>query len=487
MKFRSIRVRLTAWYLVMLALGLSVFGVGSWFAMRASAFHAIDDELEDRIRGVEKFMQIQIASLSPVEIRDEFREHSVLGPGGDLFQVCNEKGEWLYRSAVLENSQVSIRGPGQLGFASVFDDLTVQNTPVRFATKRVVVNGQPYAIQVAAPLHEFYEALERFRLILWLSVPLLLIGATVGGYWISRRALHPVDQITAAAESISIRNLTGLLDVPDTGDELQRLSETLNRMLARLNSSVQRMSQFTADASHELRAPVALIRTTAELAVTRGRSNAEYQEDMAQILAEAERTSRLIESLLLLARADAGEDGLQRELTDLAVCLREAMDQGRKLAAEKGIEVTANLDQGPVVVMGDGESLRRLFLTLIDNSVKYNKEGGFVRIALSTSSGRAVCSISDSGIGIAKEDLGHIFDRFWRADKVRSRGMGGAGLGLSIARWIADQHGGTIEVTSQAGQGSTFTLHLPLARPPGDPGVGLVDQFDAGNIRFGRS
>src|SRR6266446_358102 len=169
MRFGSIRVRLTAWYLVMLALGLGVFGIGSWFAMRASAFQTIDEELEDRIRGVEKFMQLQIASLSPVEVRDEFREHSVLGPGGDLFQVCDEKGQWLYRSAVLENSQVPIRLPNQLKSEPAYENLTVQGTPVRFATARVVVNNHPYTIQVAAPLYEFYEALDRFRLILWLG------------------------------------------------------------------------------------------------------------------------------------------------------------------------------------------------------------------------------------------------------------------------------------------------------------------------------
>src|SRR5215212_3272920 len=211
MKFSSIRVRLTAWYLTMLGVGLAVFGAGSWYGMRASAFHTIDDELEDRIQGVEKFMQIQIASLSPVEIRDEFREHSVLGPGGDLFQVCDHKGEWLYRSAVLESSHVPIRLPGQVGQRPIYEDLTVQNTPIRFATGRVVVNGHPYTIQVAAPIHEFYQALERFRLILWLSAPVLLILAGLGGYLISRRALRPVDQITTAAESISIRNLSDRL------------------------------------------------------------------------------------------------------------------------------------------------------------------------------------------------------------------------------------------------------------------------------------
>jgi heavy metal sensor kinase len=461
MSFGSIRVRLTAWYLVMLGIGLALFGVGSWFGMRTSVFDTIDEELEDRIRGVEKFMQIQIAALSPVEIRDEFREHSVLGPGGDLFQVVNQKGEWLYRSAVLESSQVSIRLPNQIGTRPIYESLTVQGTPVRFATGRVTVNGQAYTIQVAAPLSEFNEALERFRLMLWLSTPVLLIGAGLGGYLISRRALKPVDQITTAAESISFNNLSGRLEVPKTTDELQRLSETLNRMLARLDTSVQRMSQLTADASHELRAPVSLIRTTAELALQGGRSTSEYREDMVQILAEAERTTRLIDSLLLLARADAGEGGLQHEPINVATSLREAIGQGRSFAAEKTVELTADLHSSPVV-RGDGEALRRLFFILIDNAVKYTPEGGAVNLRLEAGREDAIVKVTDSGIGIAESDLPHVFDRFWRADKVRSRGMGGAGLGLSIARWIVDQHQGSIEVESQLGKGSTFTIRIPL-------------------------
>jgi heavy metal sensor kinase len=463
MSFRSIRFRLTAWYLVMLGVGLGVFGIGSWFAMRVSAFDTIDEELNDRIRGVEKFMQLQIAALSPAEIRDEFREHSVLGPGGDLFQVCNEKGEWLYRSAVLENSQVPIRLPNQLGNQLVFENLTVQDIPVRFATRLVVVNGHPYTVQVAAPLREFNEALERFRLILWFSAPVLLIGAGLGGYLISRRALEPVDQITAAAESISISNLSDRLDVPETSDELQRLSETLNRMLMRLDASVQRMSQFTADASHELRAPLSVMRTTAELAVQGGRTNSEYHEDMAQILGEAERTTRLIDSLLLLARADAGQGGLQLELTDISTIVREVAQQGRGMALEKQVDFVANLDSAPVLVRGDGEALRRLFFILIDNAIKYTRQGGRVQVSVEALDRHATIGVTDSGVGISESDLPHIFDRFWRADKVRSRTEGGSGLGLSIARWIVDQHQGSIDVQSRPDRGSVFAVRIPLA------------------------
>ena len=464
MSLASIRVRLTAWYLVVLALGLGLFGVGSWFAMRASAFHTIDDELEDRIRGVEKFMQLQIASLSPAEIRDEFREHSVLGPGGDLFQVCDEKGQWLYRSVVLENSQVPIRLPNQLGNQPVFENMNVQRTPVRFATGRVSVNNHPYTIQVAAPLNEFYEALDRFRLVLWFSVPILLIGAGFGGYLISLRALKPVDRITIAAESISISNLSERLDVPKTYDELQRLSETLNRMLSRLDASVQRMSQLTADASHELRGPVSLIRTTAELAVHGARSRTEYHEDMVQILAEAERTSKLIESLLLLARADSGAGGLHHELTDVSISVREAIEQGRSLAAEKDTELTAAMRSSPIVVCGDGEALRRVCFILIDNAIKYTPAGGRVEVCVEATEADAIITVMDSGMGMSESEIPHIFDRFWRADKVRSRGAGGAGLGLAIAHWIVDQHKGSIEVRSRPGQGSNFVVKIPLVK-----------------------
>jgi len=200
--------------------GLAVFSVAVWFAMRATVYHAIDDELRDRVQGVRAFMDRQISALSIPEIRDEFREHSVLGPGGDLFQVCDSQGQWLYRSVPLENNNVSIEKPSVLD-RPTFATTEVAGRPLRFFSERILVNGQAYTVQVAAPMHEAFEAIEAFGLILVLAVPVLLIAATAGGYWISKRALDPVDEISRAAQRISIENLADRLHVPKTGDQLQ--------------------------------------------------------------------------------------------------------------------------------------------------------------------------------------------------------------------------------------------------------------------------
>ena len=462
MKRRSIGFRLAAWYFLVLGSGLAAFSVVAWYAARASIYHAIDDELRDRVRGVAKFMNLQTASLSVPEIRDEFREHSVLGPGGDLFQVCDEAGEWLYRSVPLESNGVPITRPGALE-APRFEALRVEGRSLRFYSRRIEVHGKSYTVQVAAPMHEALEALDRFRILLLFAAPLLLIAASAGGYWLSTRALAPVDEISRTAQRISIENLADRLPVPLTGDQLQRLSETLNAMFARLEAAVRRITQFTADASHELRTPVTLIRTTAEVALQRkDRTAKEYSEALRDILEESERTSLVVESLMLLARTDSGKETLECARADACTIFREAVDQGEKLARNAGLEFTASLPSGPVPIQADGNALRRALLILIDNAVKYTPKGGSVKVDLDTNHDFAIASVSDTGIGITKADAAHIFDRFWRADKARSRGQGGAGLGLSIAKWIVEMHRGTIGVQSEPGKGSTFHVQVPL-------------------------
>jgi heavy metal sensor kinase len=463
-KQRSIGFRLAAWYFLVLGCGLGAFSVVAWYAARASIYHAIDDELRDRVRGVAKFMDLQIASLSIPEIRDEFREHSVLGPGGDLFQVCDQAGEWLYRSVPLESNGVAIMRPGALDTPR-FETLRVEGRSLRFYSRRIEVNGKLYTVQVAAPMHEALEALERFRTLLFFVAPVLLIAASAGGYWLSTRALAPVDEISRTAQRISIENLADRLPVSKTGDQLQRLSETLNAMLARLEGAVRRIAQFTADASHELRAPVSLIRTTAEVALQRkDRTAEEYSEALREILEESERTSQVVDSLMMLARADSGKETLECARTDACAIFREAADQGEKLARNAGLEFTAGLPSGPVPIQADSNALRRALLILIDNAVKYTPKGGAVRVNLEIDQDFAIASVSDTGIGISKPDVPHIFDRFWRADKARSREQGGAGLGLSIAKWIVEMHRGSIGVKSQLGKGSAFYVRVPLDR-----------------------
>jgi heavy metal sensor kinase len=461
-KRRSIGFRLAAWYFLVFACGVGVFSVAAWFAMRASIYHAIDDELRDRIRGVETFMDRQIASLSIPEIRDEFREHSVLGPGGDLFQVCDSQGQWLYRSVALESNNVPIVRPGNLA-APRFEAVEIEHHPLRFYSERISVNGTPYTVQVAAPMREAFEALEWFRLMLIFVAPVLLIAASLGGYWISKRALDPVDQISHAAQRISIENLADRLQVPQTGDQLQRLSETLNQMFSRLEGSVRRIKQFTADASHELRAPISLIRTTAEVAaLRRNRPSAEYLEALDEILAESERTSQVVDSLMLLARADSGKETLDSMPIDATNIVRGAAEQGEKLARNHGLHFEVSVPDISLPVLGDTDALRRALLILMDNAANYTPPGGSVKVTQATINGFAVISVIDTGIGIAHEEVPHIFDRFWRSDKARSREHGGAGLGLSIAKWIAEMHGGTVEVESEPGKGSVFRLRVPL-------------------------
>lgn len=460
MNRRSIRFRLAVWYSAVLALALVAFGGASWLAIRHALFHTVDETLRDRVEGVRHFMSEQIGALSVEEIRDEFKEHSVLGPGGDLFQVCDAQGVWLYRSAPLENGDVAIPLPQSLPPQGVSEDRTVGGAELRFLARQVEVLGRPYTIQVAVPMHELREGLSGYAWALMILIPVVLSIATAGGWWMSRRALQPVDQIIDAARSIGEQSLARRLPVPETEDELQRLSETLNQMLGRIEGAFRRVTEFTADASHELRTPVALMRTTAEVALRKPRTNEDYRQALEDVHAESIRTTELIENLLTLARADAGKAALERREIDLCPIVREASQQGQKLAQAKNLGFRADIPDAAVRALGDASALRRLLLIVIDNAVKYTTEGE-ITVRLSSANGRPEIQVSDTGVGISESDLARVFERFYRADKSRNRDSGGAGLGLSIAKWIADVHQGAIEATSEPNRGSTFLITLP--------------------------
>lgn len=464
MKPRSIRFRLTAWYTAVLALSLVLFGTSSWVAVERVLFHAVDEVLEDRVEGVRKFMDNQIGSLSVEEIRDEFKEHSVLGPGGDLFQVCDAQGIWLYRSVSLEDAGVPIERPSALTRDGKQESRKVKDVSVRFLSRPVTVLGKSYTVQVAALTGEIEEGLVRFQAALLLLIPAVLAVAAAGGWWMSRRALAPVDEITETARSIGERSLSQRLPVRPTNDELERLSRTLNQMLERIEGAFQRVTQFTADASHELRTPIALMRTTAELALRKQRTDQEYRQALSEVLAESEQTTGLIENLLMLARADAGKAQFEQTPVDVAALLFDVGGQARKLAVQKNLEFRLDSLESRPTVLADASALRRVLLILLDNAVKYTPAGGSVSLSATVTGSRLHIDVSDTGIGIGGEDLPHIFERFYRADKSRSRDSGGSGLGLALAKWIADAHQAAITVQSAVNRGSTFRLDLPLDR-----------------------
>jgi heavy metal sensor kinase len=462
MKLATIGARLTLWYMGIMSAAMVVFGAGIWIALDHSLYHAIDESLRDRVEGIRQFIETEGVSLAIEEMREEFREHSVLGPGGDLFQVMDQDGHWLYRSDPLYDEHVPLYSTGALEAEPRLENVVVQGAPLRFLSQNIAVQGRRYAVQVAAPLRELERGLRELFWVAIPALPLVLLAASAGGYWLSRRALRPVDAITETARSLSARDLSRRLEVPRTEDELTRLSRTLNDLIARLESAFRQIARFTADASHELRTPLAVMRTTAEVALRSPAGVAEQRDALERIVAEIEHASQLVDNLLLIAKADSGEATLKRAAVDLAATVRDACSPVTVLARAKGVAIGVTLPEEKAIVDGDADALRRLFLLLLDNAVKYTPAGGRIDVSVDVAGKMAIATVKDTGIGISQSDLRLIFDRFYRVDQARSREQGGTGLGLAIARWIVEAHGGTIAVESRLGEGSVFTVRLPL-------------------------
>ncbi len=459
MKSLTIQVRLTAWYFLSLAILVALFAGGSWFAMKASMYHSIDRDLRYRVESVVPY--IESHSLNTHEqFSKVFAGSSDSSIVGVFVQITDEQSSILYESDLLLAHRVPVLSPGPSDGSVSIAIVGTRGWPVRVASKRLVVGGTSLTVHVVEPLRDLIESLREYGLYLTLLIPIALLLTTTAGYWLSQSALAPVEQIRKEAESIDPADLTARLRVPPTEDELAKLAQTLNAMLARIESAFRSIERFTADASHELRAPLALILTAGEVSLRRERSREELAEVLRKIVHEARHMSNLVENLLDLARGDARRRHTELVPVDLAGMLRDFFTELTPSAVKKGLSLTATVPDDEVRVMGEATELRRLFLILADNAIKYT-EAGSVHLALGSEGGRANVTVSDTGTGIEESALPHVFDRFWRADKVRSRTEGGAGLGLSLALQIVQRHGGTISVESEIGKGSTFTVQLP--------------------------
>ncbi len=462
MNRRSIRFRLTAWYAMILAVTFAAVGIGVWLAMRDSIEDTVDKDLRSRLQAMRSFLQGQ--ESNPEGPIAELMEGATLAPSGTRFRVANADGRWLYQSPGTESWGAAPRDPARLPKRGRFETVMQKGKPIRVMSAAIVTMAAPMVVQIGIPIDEFAEMLDGFTWTVLLASPILLVLASAAGYWMSGRALAPVGRITRTAGEIEAQNLSERLPVLGTGDELDQLSNTLNAMFTRLEDSFRRITQFTADASHELRTPIAIIRTTAEVTRRKPRSDKEYAEVLDRILAESERTTELIEGLMLLARADAGAEDVVTEPVRLDELVQTACADARVLAEAAGVALVSD-SLTTCSVAGDHRALRRVLLVLLDNGIKYSNAGGEVRVCLELRRCKdrqtAMLEVRDRGIGIAPEDLPHIFERFYRASKDRSRKIDGLGLGLSIAQAIAQRHGGEIQMESGPGVGSTVRVFLP--------------------------
>ena len=461
MKPLTIQARLTLWFFLSLAIIVALFVSGSWLAMKASMYHSIDRDLRYRIGMVVPFIQLETLNTRERFTR-EFANPSEEPIVGVFVQITDEEQSVLYESDVLRAHRVAALPPGPADGSVFITNGGTGGWPVRVASRRIEVGGISLTVHVVEPLRDLLTSLREYSFYLVLLVPAVLLVATTAGYWMSRRALAPVEQIRKEADAIDPADLAARLRVPHTEDELARLARTLNAMLSRIEAAFRSIQQFTADASHELRAPLALIVTAGEVSLRRERSREELTETLRKIVREARHMSRLVESLLSLARGDTQRTAASMAAVDLTDMLRDLAEELNPSADAKGLKLIATIPDGDVLVNGDSMELRRLFVILLDNAIKYT-EAGSVTLRVNAEDSVAKVTVADTGIGIESASLRHVFDRFWRADKVRSRAEGGAGLGLSLASQIVQNHGGSILAESEIGRGSTFTVRLKRA------------------------
>jgi signal transduction histidine kinase len=438
--------------------GFLLFGAVMWIDLAYSLSQGRDRTLTRRAARITEVLQA--TSGEPDSAREaRFDQLTDVIPEGNLIQVVDGAG-----------TRILPRNPTATGFPWPAIDAipaTDQYTNVDYGGREFRLLKRPIpsmrvVILVGGQLEDNRNMMARFTNGLAWASPAMLALCAFGGYFLNRRALQPVDQITATLRSISIGNLSQRLPVANTRDELQRLAETCNQMLARLEDAVERINRFTADASHELRSPVALIRTVAEYGLRNPTADRDSREAFQEILAESVETGQLLEDLLTLARADAGYGRAIFESVELADLVGDAVGRLRPLAEGKQQTVSLRIDS-LAWITGDRSSLRRLISILLDNAIKYTPKGGRIVVELTTSTTQAALTVRDTGIGIPEALLPRIFDRFVRADPSRGE-VNGTGLGLAIAKWIAGAHGAALRVQSREQQGSAFTVEFQLTK-----------------------
>jgi heavy metal sensor kinase len=462
----TLRVRLTLWYGTALALILIIFSTVLYVVTARSLRDAVDQSLEETAAAAVRALEERgfLPLVDEGELMSQFPE---LARIDKFFQIFSPSGTITIRSPNVKQHEMPLsRQALEVAYAgrTLFESAKYpKEPPLRLISVPIVYRGSLlYIIQVGTTMDSVEHTLNRLLLVLLVSMPVALVVSLAGGWFMAGRALRPVDAITLAAQRIAGGDLTQRLTAPVSADEIGRLANTFNDMIDRLETSFRQIRQFSSDASHELRTPLTVMRGETELALRRPRETEDYKAVMESNLEEIDRMTRIVDELLFLSRADMGEVKMEHLPVSLDSLIEDVQRQGSLLGQERDVQVLLSATT-PAVVLGDELRLRELFLNLVDNAIKYSRSGGTVEMALTIEQGQARLSVTDHGIGIAQEDQPQIFDRFYRTDHARAHTKKGTGLGLAICIWIAESHRGQIEVQSKIGEGSTFTVLLPLA------------------------
>jgi heavy metal sensor kinase len=459
----SIRWRLTLSYAGVLSVILVGFSVAVYLLMQRHLLALTDAALhEELVELAEELNRSGSISELPGQLRLRFPAH----PGYEL-QVSTKAGEHLFQSDGLKPEGLPRpKLQKQRAGNSVTESVILKDLgPFRLGSRLVSSPAGELVVQAAVTLAPNAGALKELLAVLLAIGPLALVCAVGGGYWLARGALAPVDRMAAIAAAITSTRLDRRLAEPAADDELGHLARTFNAMIGRLQRSFDEVKRFTADAAHELRTPLAALRTEAEVALRSPRSPDRDTRTLENLLEEIERLTRLVSHLLFLSRQDAGSHMGHDQFVRLDDLVREVGDHMEIAAQGKDIKLVVNF-QDSCEVIGDADRLRQLFFNLLDNAIKYTPPGGSVTVQGRPTNGETRVTVADTGIGIPADHLPHVFDRFYRVDPSRSSETDGTGLGLSICRSIAEAHSARVEIESKVGRGTRVTLAIPTHRPP---------------------
>lgn len=464
----SIRARLTLTYTLVLTIVLIAFGAVAFRILKSRLNSSLSRELIERAAALRGYLRFEDGEVSLNFDPNDPEQAYFVEASTRFYQIYDlDDGRLLAQSPELNllGLELTPEEVRVMANSEPFYDVQTDEGPLRFRNEILrLPPGHQYLFQIGATMRPNEAALGHFfELLLWL-IPTAVGLACIAGWWATARALQPVVTLASDVQQMTVADLTRRLPVRGTGDELDQLAGAFNKMFERLGRTIDEMKQFTASVSHELRTPLAILRGEAEVALMQAGDNIEdLRRVMSSQLEEFDKLTRMINQLLTLARAEAGEIAIDRKAVDLCALGRSLAEQMIPVAESKGIQLMTECRRDFVMIDGDASWLERLILNLLDNAMKFTRAGGRVTVAVDESAGGGVLEVRDTGVGISSEALPHIFERFYQADPSRSV-TSGVGLGLSLVKWIVDQHHGTIRVSTQPGEGTIFYITLPLIK-----------------------